>query len=63
MAIKKPSFTSPLPVGRVPRGVGQPTIVTPGRKTTAGVIGQRLQPVQKGNGGNGNGGKSGNEKK
>ena len=69
MAIKKPSFTSPLPLGRVPRGIVPPnvgsTVVAPGRKATAGVIGQRMQPVPKGSGGNGNGngGKSGNEKK
>jgi hypothetical protein len=72
MPIKKPGFTSPLPIGRILRGIAQPetgpTIVAPGRKATAGVIGQRLQPLPKGkegngNGGNGNGGKSGNEKK
>ncbi|WP_176052571.1 hypothetical protein [Paraburkholderia caribensis] len=69
MPIKKPGFTSPLPIGRIPRGIAQPeagpTIVAPGRKATAGVIGQRMQPIPKGNGGNGNGngGKSGNEKK
>jgi len=67
MAIKKPGFLSPLPTGRLLGGGARPgvgpTIVTPGRKATAGVIGQRMQPVPKGNGGNGNGGKSGGEKK
>ncbi|MBU7435849.1 hypothetical protein [Paraburkholderia fungorum] len=67
MPIKKSGLPLSLPIGRLPSGIAQPktgpVIVTPGRKATAGVIGQRMQPVPKGNGGNGNGGKSGGEKK
>ncbi|MBU9344510.1 hypothetical protein KTE11_07220 [Burkholderia multivorans] len=72
MPIKKPGFTSPFPIARLPGAIATPEvgprIITPGRKATAGVIGQRLQPIPKGNGGNRNGGngkgdKSGNEKK
>jgi hypothetical protein len=66
MPIKKPSFTTPGPLGGLPRGVVQPNVgprtVTPNRKSTAGVVGQRMQPVPKG-GDSGGGGKSSDGKK